>query len=1542
MAAFATDHDVHGWRRGLRWAKRIAIGLGLLVVAAVVIGLSVLHTDYGREQVRHIGNDQLAKIFVGGGSIGKVEGTPFGELVLRDIVINGPDKQPAITIKKLTATVGVFSLINKDIKLKHVLTEDVDVELRRAADGSFAFANLMKPRDPHQPETKATWDVDLDDLEVVRGHVMLDTTQRDLGVMNFDDVRLDTSGHIHAIGTRNASLQLVGKWRERDAAVTVVAKVYDDAEQTRASHLEILVGGVSIVASDLVISKTQLAGTLPHFSGTLTIVAPRAAIGKLVPRIEPLGDVAISLRANGNTGSVTPLVLDASVGAAKVSAKLVADLEAMRVTGTIETNDLDLDVLTQHRIQATAGIAATFDVTPGAAGALPTATATLKGHAVYQQIPRAEFTLELASEGQHLTSKVAVTGPMRANLDAAITRAGAALHLDRAILSAVADPAHASGGKAPLHGALHVQLDASGALLPSPDLAIKAAIDGKQLHVQDLRVASLKVAIDGTHLPYQPHGRASVTAVDVVRGTMELGKLELVAADRRDGRIDVNVTSHPKQDPWLIDLAAIVTPPGKGSTVIVELGYHRVRAGNRSEWTGNGGRFVIDPAHLAFTNFSTSSQAGRIALSADLGRAGHDAGHLAAKLDIDHFALAALGPKFRGEATAHLAVTRSAGQIRGTLDLSARGIATDATKPAVDLDARVVAAPGTLTFDGTASSGTIGKAKLALVLATPQDLTNATAWKRVGRSAIHTATLQVEAVDLGQVANLLARPVDTIAPHVDHLVVLGRLNALTEPRTAQTVTVRKPPIAGRLDGSLTVTATTAKGDFTFQQLELPQVRGLGRVDAELAIEQRSLRLIVPTLTLKVDKVGAATARAELALPADLTDPAAWQRLGLKALHSASFKTEDIAFDPAMLERFGITSTMRGNARVALEVGEGARTASLDLDLTNLRGAPIVQPIDGHVSAKLDGRFATASATMKTQQGAVTLLDFEGKLPITIEELRGDPASVLTAALTASVVLEQTSATALLAVFGRNELIGGALDGKVEITGSLAAPVVKAKLAATELTSRPGPLGRPPIRIIKTMTLDATYDQHVAKIELHGVEDRGGKIDLSALVDPGHLGDATARLQATAFELTPLLAFAPDPAGFARGTLNTDLAITGLDPRTARIIGELHLRDARLPIAPSVGTMRDTQIDVVITKEQIKLAANGKLGHGDLKLDGTIALEGVNLHGGQAKLILHHVSPIGAIEPEIDSEITAKIARTNETWTADVTLDKTFIKLDRINGEKLKPVGKPSDLLIGEERPKPKAPVGPAGTPNAPAPPEEPSLIAHVKINRTEVESKDFRTTLTGKVDVTLDDDSMGVMGSVAANSGDLDLFARRYTIERAAVYFDGTVDPQLEIRVTHDFSNVTTITQVRGRLSKPELVLGSDPGVYSQSELLGFLLGGEPNGDPNSGSARTQATSAGTSIIANQLGGYVKKALPFNLDVLRYEAASATSSAAVTVGSWITHTLFFSVTQHLAARPDENSSQGTLEYWITRQLELETSAGDRNYDGIDLLWRHRY
>ena len=98
-------------RRPLRWALRTVLVLVSLATIAISTAIIFIHTNYGREQLRAKVDDQLAQVFVGGGHVGKIEGSVFGELVLRDVVINGPDHLPAIQIKTLRPKSHVLDLI---------------------------------------------------------------------------------------------------------------------------------------------------------------------------------------------------------------------------------------------------------------------------------------------------------------------------------------------------------------------------------------------------------------------------------------------------------------------------------------------------------------------------------------------------------------------------------------------------------------------------------------------------------------------------------------------------------------------------------------------------------------------------------------------------------------------------------------------------------------------------------------------------------------------------------------------------------------------------------------------------------------------------------------------------------------------------------------------------------------------------------------------------------------------------------------------------------------------------------------------------------------------------------------------------------------------------------------------------------------------------------------------------------------------------------------------------------------------------------------
>ena len=84
----------HGWRRGLRWVKRGALGLVALVVVAIVARDRVRpHRLRPRQDPRHRRTSSSRTCSSAAATIGHVEGTPFGELVLSDVVINGPDRQ---------------------------------------------------------------------------------------------------------------------------------------------------------------------------------------------------------------------------------------------------------------------------------------------------------------------------------------------------------------------------------------------------------------------------------------------------------------------------------------------------------------------------------------------------------------------------------------------------------------------------------------------------------------------------------------------------------------------------------------------------------------------------------------------------------------------------------------------------------------------------------------------------------------------------------------------------------------------------------------------------------------------------------------------------------------------------------------------------------------------------------------------------------------------------------------------------------------------------------------------------------------------------------------------------------------------------------------------------------------------------------------------------------------------------------------------------------------------------------------------------------
>ena len=1482
--------------RGWRWLKRGTLGLLAFVIVALGAALIAMHTRWGRGVMRAQVEARLNAIFAGGATLGTIEGSPFSELILHDVVLNGPDRKPAISVKTLRVAVGILPLLSHQARVMGVIAEDVDVDLRRDPDGTLQIQRLLVPG------PKSGWSVALPRIQLRRAHVRVDTGQE---VMNFDGLAIDARARLPHAGPLDASLELTGTWRERAGApLTVRAVVHNDERGLVVPSLLAIAGDVSLGAQD--VALVSVAGKPPRITGTLAANAGVVAVERLIPTLHLPADLVVRVTARPGDGGWTAIELAGTFDRTPVRFAGAADLEARHVRGELSAGTLDLTRLSGGKLAGTAAATVTFDVRPGGAKALPIATATIKGWAAIDGVPRTQLTADVTSAGERVRAVIDATGEgVRARLATTVHTAGELLAIeDTTLVASTSDPRRATGGKAPVRGALEVNLRASGQLRPAPSLAVAGTIDGHHLRVQDLSVSRLHVSLDAARLPNRPYGKAHVELLDLVRGTMQLGALTVDAADRIDGKVAVQVRSRPRQAPWLIDADALVTPPaGAGaSTVLIDVVRHHVRAGNGSDWTGTTGHVELGPERIAVKGLQSASTLGRLVVDGSFERAGRRRGDLAAKLELTGLALDSLGGGYHGKLDAHVAVTRKAGAWDGEVQLDGAGLALDPSSVQLEAHAGIALHGRQLAVHAEATSLGLGTAKLALDLEAPADVIDGEAWRKLGRDAVRTGQLTLAGVELRKLAEL------------------ARLDG---------------DYAGRVNGDLQFTRATAGGRIELTGVAAPALRGITGVTAVLDVAQRTPTELTPTLSVTAEGLGRIEAQAQLAVPDRMFDPAAWRRLGRAVLQGASVKADHLTIDPAMLDRLGVVSELRAQLSLAVDVGPAARTLDATVDVAGLRGAPIAQLLDLHFAAKLDDHEATAALDIKAQ--GAPLLALAGKLPLPLGALldrNDDPGALARTPLDATVTLARVEATRLLAVFGRSEITGGVLDGEVKLGGTLGKPTVKAKLVATGLKVPPGPRGKP-VRTVDHLTLTGSWDGTTAKAALDGVESDGGALNLTAEARPAALRDGKITVKAVKFDLVPLLAFLPGPAGGASGTLDANLTVTGLDARTTKLAGEIHLADGRVPIAPSVGTLRRAKLDAIITDHQIQIGLDGKLGQGTVVVKGAIALDGAAPSGGNATITLRGVSPIGAVEPKITADVTARLTHDARQWKADLVVDRGTVIVSSDRGEALKPVGAPTDMVFVSGKRVTRRPM----TKEVPT---NPIFVVGITLHSTRVESEEFRGLIKGKLEIRADGDTIGILGGIDADSGDLDLFGHRYYVERAGVHFDGPIDPLLDVRITHDFPDVTTATEVRGRMSQPELNMSSDPGTYSQGQLLGFLLGGDPGGDPQNSSATDKVTGAGASFVANKLGGYVRSALPIDIDVLRYEAASANSSAAVTVGTWLTHTLYLAYRQHLGARLDENASEGEVAYWLSRRVVVEGTAGDRGVAGVDLLWRKRY
>ena len=1485
---------------------------GALVVVVIVAGalLVTAHTEWGRGELRARLEAALARAIPGGARVGRIEGSLLGTLVARDVVLAGRDHRPVVTVATLRARIALWPLVLETVQVDDVVAEDVRVQVRRQPPGP--------PPGPRGAPSPWLWRVSLPRVAVRRATVELTA-----GATTQTIAAIDATGAI-AAGAEGITISGWGHGRWQNGAADAVATgtvVIDD--RVRIPGGQVTLGGAAIVVSGLAIERARP-------SGAAVVWAPAGALGALVPALgaaipgELVADLALA--ATGH------LVIDARAGDAALHAQLDGEPVAQTGRGVIAARGIDLAAATGRRLAGRGAVIAALD--GGAAG--------LRGTLLVHCEPReaadcgggaaplrdAMVALDAAFDapgGPALRAFALGEGAagLQAFASAAGHRAGGAagpIVVDELRAAASARGTAVAGYR--IAGAITATAQATGTLAPALDLDVRARLLGGGLAIAGGPPIALATATGALHLrlgaaPRLDH--AELEATGLRYGEAALGGFA-ASADAAGGGFRVHATARPRAA-----LALELHGLASRSATATELAVQRIRISQGAiAWSGTRGAIAITEHGVALRDLALGAGDAAVIARGELDR---PAGAFTAHLDASGLSGASFGGLAQGGGGAvspgeldpptgfDLAGAARAIRGRGTLDLARRG-------GRWQIDARLVAEPtavagvppssrlrGSARVELVGSRATLaaelhapqlGTVELAFDTTAPRDPFDLTAWRALDRAAIHQAAVTLGAVQLAGLAEL------TTWVGLD------------------------PPRTGQIDGAVDLAPTALRGGFAIHGVELP----FGAITGELGFAPRDGELGAQARA-RVPGIAGADLTARFALPAHPFDPATWQRGGRDLLREATLDLDDVPFDPALLAqlgvarrlaRHGISVPLRGRATLALALGAAANRAELSIDLAGVTGGALVEPISQHVAIVADPATTRAHVAWTTG-GARRLGTLDAELPVSADRWLAEPAAALRAPLTAQWTLPALPLPVVLGLFGHHEIIAGTLEGSAAIRGTLAAPIAApVRVVARDAQVAP-PLGAHPPPALVEIAAVGQLDATAVAVELTGRDATGGAVHATARARFDALGEVTGTIRATRLDVSPLGALLPHAGIPTAGTLDAQLALTG----AARPQGSLKLTGGVLPIAPSIGTLHDVAANVALGATTTG-TLDGTLGRGTVHGE----FHTVDRATVAAALALRDVVAVGGLRPIITAQLEApciELRVDQPRLCGDVIVTSGHVTIpERPGAPLLDPHAPPDLILLGD--PAAAAPAQPAAGLAANL------VLRDIQVEASSIDSIGFRTTLRsrGKLAVSLGD-PIGLVGDLAIDGGDVDLLGRRYVLSPSELRFDGSADPTLALQLSHEFAVLTLNVAISGRASHPDRPrLTSDPGGYTDDQLWGFLVGGEPGGDPTL-QTREALVGAGTRLVSSTLGRRLSKVLPVKLD-LSCEPATAVSRASCSGGKWVSDRLFLSYRQLLDPQPDENAAVLDLQYRLGRK-SFELSGGDRAHLGLDVVWRWR-
>lgn len=1479
--------------RRLRKTARISLwvlaGLGLLIVLVIGGALIAMHTDWGRERIRQQVEARLGDALTGEVSVGRVSGSVLGDFAVEDVVIRPPEGvegAEAIRIDRIEIDHNPRSLLSRTFHAQALRLEGVHITANLGPDGELDLAKLLRPEDPQQPEPKP-WNVYIHELEIADSSFTLHRPDADpVQVRDLEAAAsLKVEGDELVVDLDRAT----GRWVEEDLTVAIDGWIGKNADI-------LTLDGLTVAAADsrVTVPVAQLDLTTNTGRGRVELEATAGDLRRLMPDTDWRADVTLEaafahpepdapwkLTADGTLAG-QPIGLSAAVRPDGSSAELSVSAENFdpsAVLATAPPGKLDLKAagtLSGESIKTLDG----------------SIEATLSGRVSQRQIDQGWLSATLDDGIADL--EVRGTGPVgkvRATAKVDFTQSIKVLESD--IEVQLDDLGELIPGGELLEGSARIEAEVTGDITGEDDLRATGAAVSPRLAFRDFVARDVRIAFDTRNLPGSPTGHVELSADYLSRGGTLIGPLQLVADVTENGR-HIEARFDVGEPRGVYAATGSVVADRTGGTFEIRAPELAVRTRDLV-WEASDARIEYrEDGVIVIDRLGVESQAGQLAVEGRLVTGGERLGGLLEvavdSLELGRVASAVTGepPPLRGtaELTARLDLARGPLEATGRVrDLRVRD-----DVPPMDVRLELRERERILDLMVTADAGDTGSAQVHLVTRSPRYMMNFDEWTDLEASEVRSLEVDLRSIDARRITALLD------------------LEQITD---------------GQIDGEIRagegldpITATIRTAG-----LEVPRLRD--PVFASIEARSSGDRLAIEAL-VDAQRQGAVSAKAELTLPDQPLDLTAWTRSGIDAVESASLTARNLDVD-RLRRLVDDPPEIAGSVDLDLVAREKSQELDLSTSVRGLRVPGLNRALDLAVSAQLDD--GETEAQVWAALGEQPLLEADVALGAGTRALLRDrdPGAFTTAPIDGTIAIPGLPLALLGEQLGADIPFRGELLATAQVDGTIEAPIVqldaRARGAAIDNL------------VFERFAITGRYEQGDWRAAVDARQQNGGSLALTARGDISGAESARANLAARDFRigfLNPFIAELDLPVTTVGGALDGQIEAS----LSGQPQGWLRLTGGHVAMRESLRPLRDLTLDMAIYRGIAGFRLVAESGRGDIAASGQARFQGLAPAGFQSTVTVDELPFVaGATPVSITAAARLEGDREGDLWRISTVVDDALVRLPEAAGRgELFETGELEDVVFVDEiRNQPREEQAASPT------------VIRLAIETPDgvvVRSEEVDVLVATDMTVTVVNGEMSINGSASVVRGRVTIFDRRYEVITANASFAGEMppNPRLNVRLAHSFPEATVFIVVGGTLEQPEIEFDSDPPIYDQAQLLGFVLGGRP-GAQGDGSLTDKTAGVLTGLVSSQVEGVLKQTFP--IDYLRI-GTEETDTAYVTVGKWLSDDLFVAYRRNFDAEIDENANEAQLEYQLFRNWILESRLGDRGIGSADLLWTRRF